>query len=116
MGIAAEALKASLDALASGGKVRGIHDLINARLAINPGDALMTDGRTTAEVVKVIYSDARSQAIHGSTGRHGHDWQRVRQLAERLARLCLSLSCDWISENPHSDDLDALRRPDPSAI
>ncbi len=107
---------ASLDALASGGKARGIQELINSRLAIKPGDALMTDGRTTAEVVKVIYSDARSQAIHGSTGRHGHDWQRVRQLAERLARLCLSLCCDWISTNPHSDDPVALRRPDPSAI
>ena len=66
----------------------------------------------TLEVVKEIYSEARSRAIHGSTDRHGHDWQRTRSMAERLARLCLSLSCEWIWENQGSDDLAALRRPD----
>lgn len=103
---------ASLDALAGGGESRGIQELVNARLSIKPGDPLMIDGRTTQEVVKEIYSDARSRAIHGSTERHGHDWQRVRSTAERLARLCLNLSCGWIWENPNSDDLGALRRAD----
>lgn len=103
---------ASLDALAGGGQTRGIEELVNARLSIAPDDPLTMDGRTTLEVVKEIYSEARSRAIHGSTDRHGHDWQRTRSMAERLARLCLSLSCEWIWENQGSDDLAALRRPD----
>lgn len=103
---------ASLDALAGGGKSRGIQELVNARLSIKPGNPLMKDGRTTQEVVKEIYDDARSRALHGSIDRHGHDWQQVRSTAESLARLCLNLSCDWISNNPNSDDLAALRRTD----
>lgn len=105
---------ASLDALAGGGESRGIRELIDARLSITPGTPLTNDGRMTAEVVKEIYGDARSRAIHGSTDRHGHDWQKVRHVAETLARLCLNRSCGWIWDNPNSDDLMALRRPAPN--
>lgn len=99
---------ACLDALASGGKARGIQELIGARLRIKPDDTIRKDGPTLRTAIKEIYSDGRSRTIHGTNDELGHDWSSTRQLAEQFARLCLIQCVEWMVDNPQSDDPAAL--------
>jgi hypothetical protein len=101
---------ASMDVLANGGKLRGISTLIDIRRGVAPGTPLFADGRTTKDVIGEIYDSARSRTIHGTLEGVGHDWTETRTRAEMMARLCLHLACDWITDHPDSDDLGALQR------
>lgn len=101
---------ASMDALANGGKKRGITQLIDVRRGAAPGAALLANGRTTSDVIGEIYDTIRSRTIHGTIDNVGHDWSEIRARAEMLSRLCLRFACAWINDNAASDDLDAMRR------
>ncbi|WP_414900424.1 hypothetical protein [Rhizobium cremeum] len=94
----------SLDALASGGKARGIREVITARVGITDDKALWVDGPTMKQAVDEIYSEGRSRTVHGTNMKIGHDWTSTRSLAEQLARLCLIMCIDWAAANTSSDD------------
>jgi len=109
--MAAVKFAASMDALAKGGGIPAIVKLVEARLGMEPGSALTTAGRTAKDVITEIYKSARSKTIHGSNVRIAHDWTDTRDIAERLARLCLILCAVWMHENASSDDILALQVP-----
>jgi hypothetical protein len=103
--IATTKFAASMDVLA-GGKGKGaIVQLICARMGPKPEEKLMTDGRTTNQVISQIYSAGRSKLIHGSSDDFAHDWTQVRGSAEAIGRLLLITCCDWISNNRQSDSV-----------
>lgn len=109
--MAVVAFAASLDALAAGGKAKGINELIEARLGISSNQKLMTDGRTAGEVIGRVYDAARSRLIHGSSVDYREDWSRLRGTAESLGRLALVQVCDWVQKHPTVKDPKALRHP-----
>lgn len=109
--IATTKFAASMDALVLGQSATSIIQFIGARIGFQPGDAIMTDGRTTKSVVEKIYNASRSRLIHGSSDDFAHDWTQVRSTAEVVGRLCLIAACDWLSKNPETDDLTKLSRP-----
>lgn len=94
---------AALDALARGGKSRGIRRLINARLDIQDNTPIRPNGPNLKQVVEKIYSEGRSRTIHGTHSKLGQDWTRTRGLAEQFARLCLISCIEWAAKNPSSD-------------
>ncbi|MFC0806525.1 hypothetical protein ACFHWW_13755 [Ensifer sp. P24N7] len=98
-----------LDALASGGKARGIREVITARVGIKDDQALWADGPTMKHAVDEIYSEGRSRTVHGTNMKIGHDWTSTRSIAEQLARLCLIMCIDWAAEATSSDDPLRLR-------
>jgi len=95
---------AALDALACGGKAGGIRRLINARLGIPDNRPIRANGPTLKQAVDEIYSDGRSQTIHGVNKRLGHDWSNTRSLAEQFARLCLLACIDWAASHPTTNN------------
>jgi hypothetical protein len=95
---------ASLDALACGGKARGIRHLINARLGMQDGMPIRPGGPSLKQVIDEIYSDGRSRTIHGTNDKLGHDWSVTRDVAEQFGRLCLLVCIDWAASNPSSDE------------
>ncbi|MGZ9073253.1 MAG: hypothetical protein ACXW3G_10165 [Rhodoplanes sp.] len=101
---------AALDALACGGKARGIRRLINARLGIPDSKPIRPDGPTLKQAIDEIYSDGRSRTIHGTNVKLGHDWSGTRGLAEQFARLCLLACIEWAAQNPSSADPNQLSR------
>jgi hypothetical protein len=94
----------SLDALASGGKARGIREVITARVGITDDKALWFEGPTMKQAVDEIYSEGRSRTVHGTNMKIGHDWTSTRSSAEQLARLCLIMCIDWAANNTSSND------------
>lgn len=109
--IATTKFAASLDALTGGHRSRGIMQFLETRGGFKPEMTLMVDGRTTKETIKQIYSDGRSQLIHGSSDNFAHDWSDIRQTAEAVAQFCLVQAISWMEHNPNSDDLNAMRKP-----
>jgi hypothetical protein len=99
---------ASMDALAAGGKAKGIVRLIEARLGPKADDPLMKDGRSTSSVIGQIYDAGRSRLIHGSSADFAHDWTSMRGGAEAIGRWLLVACCDWLSENPTIDKVKEL--------
>lgn len=85
--------------MASGGESNGILKLILARLGKKPNDKFLKNGKTTKEVVDLIYSKGRIHAIHGNSDKMGHDWIQTRHLSEIVARLCLVMCLDYLSKN-----------------
>lgn len=102
---------ASMEALTGGNNAKGIIRFIGVRLGRQPNDALMKDGRTTKKVVDDFYHAGRSRLIHGSSQDFAHDWSQVRSTAEAVGRRCLIAACDWMTQNPNSDDLEAMSQP-----
>ena len=100
----------SLDALGSGGKARGIREVITARVGIKEDQPLRVGGPTMRQAVEEIYSEGRSRTVHGTNMKLGHDWTSTRSLAEQLARLCLIMCIDWAAENPSSEDPSEMRK------
>jgi len=90
---------ATLDALASGGRVPGIEKLIKARLGPGPTDPIRTNGETVRQAVAEIYSDGRSRTIHGTNDNITGDWTATRRLSEELARYCLIGCLEWAATN-----------------
>lgn len=102
---------ASMDALADGGKRKGIVQLIETqRGPSHRGTPILTSGETVDALLAEIYDYARSRTIHGTNKRFGHDWSGTRARAEVLARLCLRMACNWASLNPERDDLAGMQR------
>lgn len=101
---------AVLDALACGGKTKGIRKLINARLGLQDNMPIGPSGPTLKLAIEYIYSDGRSRTIHGTNNKLGHDWTEIRSLAEHFARLCLIACFDWALKNPSSDSPKELSR------
>lgn len=110
--IATTKFAASLDALACGGKSKGILKLIEARLGFKPDDRFMTDGRTTKAVIGQIYDNGRSRLIHGSSQDFAHDWNQSRKSAEVIGRHCLVEVCHLLSENAELVDPKGFSLPD----
>lgn len=84
----------ALDALASGGRARGICELICARLGIGPDDACI-GARTPRELVHQIYERTRNPAAHGRESPFGRDWSRTRALAETITRRMIIECLNW---------------------
>ncbi|MDP3750091.1 MAG: hypothetical protein Q8Q88_23955 [Phenylobacterium sp.] len=95
---------ASLDALAMGGGAGGIERLVTARLGIESGIPIRSNGPTLRQAVAQVYREGRSRTVHGTNSKLGHDWVGTRGLAEQLTRLCLLTCIRWAGENPTSDD------------
>lgn len=106
--IATTKFVASMDALVHGQDASAIMKFLKARANYESDSSLMADGRTTKGVITELYSLRRSQLLHGSSVAFAQDWSGARSTAEAVARLCLTLACAWMDENPHVDDLEAL--------
>ena len=87
----------SMEALARGKKSRGILDLMKARLRVRDEDKLRKD-------LKRLYETGRSQTVHGTNYRLGHDWSDSRSLSEELARICLISCLHWAAEHQQEND------------
>ena len=87
----------SMEALARGKKSRGILDLMKARLRVRDEDKLRKD-------LKRLYETGRSQTVHGTNYRLGHDWSDSRSLSEELARICLISCLQWAAEHQQAND------------
>jgi hypothetical protein len=109
--IATTKFMAALDALACGGKGRGIKTLITSRLGVAEKDPVRAGGPSFSDVIGELYSQGRSRAIHGDSDRIGHDWQDQKDLAESLARHTLIHCLHWAAENPSSDDPKLMSQP-----
>jgi hypothetical protein len=101
---------ASMDALSGGRKAKGIINFIEARLGMNADKSIMKDSRTVKKAVTEFYEAERSQMIHGSSDNVAHDWSELRSVAEAVGRRCLTAASDWLTENPESDDIEALSK------
>lgn len=109
--IATTKFMATLDALACGGKGRGIKTLIASRWRVAESSPIRADGPSFSSVIEDLYSQGRSRLIHGSSDRIGHDWQDQRDLAESLARITLILCLHWAADHPNVDDPKSMARP-----
>jgi hypothetical protein len=108
--MAVTAFAASLEALTAGGRAKGIAELVEARLGVSPGAVLMRDGRTSVSVITAIYNAGRSQFIHGSSVDHTEDWTPLRTAAMSLAHQVILNTTHWLSQNPKTVDVKALRK------
>lgn len=106
--IATTKFAASMDVLAKGGKAKGIINLIGMRLGPAANQPLFKGGQATQKVVDQIYNSARSRLIHGSSSNFSDDWAELRTKAEIIGRFLLLAFCDWLSDNPSSDDVAAF--------
>lgn len=109
--VATTKFAASMDALTKGKKSKGIARFIESRLGLAKDQSLMKDGRNATSLINLIYNKSRSELIHGNSTDYGYDWDDRRNTAEELGRLCILTACDWMSQNPNSDDLDAMQQP-----
>lgn len=106
-----------MDILASGAGRKGIRELIESRLATG-ADKKIRDGLTISDAIDLIYDTGRNRFLHGprQKGQHvwsdqlGHDWSDTRELAERIARLCLITCLEWAADNPACNDPEQLRK------
>ena len=87
----------SMEALACGKKSGGILDLMRARLRVRDEDKLRKD-------LKRLYETGRSQTVHGTNYRLGHDWSDSRSLSEEMARSCLISCLHWAAEHQQAND------------
>lgn len=101
---------ASMDALGGGHKAAGIRKVINARLGIKDEDPIRPDGPTMKTSIDRIYGQGRSQTVHGTNDKLGHDWSSTRVVAEQFARMCLVGCIDWAIKHPTSDDPSLLQK------
>lgn len=102
---------AALDALASGGKGRGIMALITSRWGVAENASIRANGPSFSSAIGELYSQGRSRLIHGNSDRIGHDWQDQRGLAESLARITLILCLHWAAHHSNLDDPHLLTKP-----
>ena len=109
--IATTKFMAALDALACGGKGRGIKSLITSRFGVPENAPIRAGGPNFSKVIDELYSQGRSRLIHGSSDRIGHDWHDQRGLAESLARITLILCLHWAADHPNSDDPKMMALP-----
>lgn len=108
--IATTKFMAALDALACGGKAKGIKALITARFRVAESDPIRADGPSFSKVIDDLYSQGRSRLIHGSSDRIGHDWHQEHGLAESLARLALIACLHWAADHENLDDPKAMAK------
>ena len=92
----------SMYALADGKRVKGIKDLIKARLALKDEDKHL-------KKIEKIYTKGRSPTIHGTSDQLGHDGSNTRNYVESLARLCLLACLQWTVEYDGKDDPKCIR-------
>lgn len=109
--IATTKFMAALDALACGGKGRGIKILIKSRLGVAENQPVRADGPSFSQVIDQLYSQGRSRLIHGSSDRIGHDWQDQKELAQSLARITLIMCLQWAADHPNFDDPNLMLQP-----
>ena len=81
----------AMEALACGGKMKGIRRLIMSRLGV-------VDEQKLNETLNRIYGRGRNNTVHGNNERVGHDWVDTRLGAEALARELLLACMEWIHE------------------
>lgn len=87
----------SMEALACGKRKKGISNLIQSHLTVESVPKLEMD-------LKRLYGKGRSQTVHGTNDRLGHDWGNDRRLAEFLAYSCLISSLERAATYCGSDD------------
>lgn len=102
--IAITKFMSSLDALACGGKSKGILALACARLGVTAETPVRSDGPHFKTAIDELYSQGRSRLLHGNSDRLGQDWEGQRSLAESLSRHCLILCFHWAVEHSACDD------------
>jgi len=101
---------ASMDALGGGHKAGGIRKVITARLGLKDDDPIRKNGPTMKNSIERIYGQGRSQTVHGTNNKLGHDWSSMRTVAEQFARICLISCIDWAANNPTADDPALLQK------
>jgi hypothetical protein len=109
--IATTKFVAALDALACGGRAKGIKALITSRLGVMESDPIRAEGPSFSKLIDDLYSDGRSRLIHGSSDRIGHDWQQEKGLAESIGRFTLIMCLHWAADNQKVDDPKLMSRP-----
>ena len=97
----------ALESLTGGREWRGILDLLKARLGMEDNTEVM-QGKTLKQVVKRIYSTARSRTLHGTNDQLLHDWSTTREMAESMARHGLVSCIDWVDNNREATELKDL--------
>ena len=97
----------ALESLTGGREWRGILDLLKARLGMEDDTEVM-QGKTLKQVVKRIYSTARSRTRHGTNDQLLHDWSTTREMAESMARHGLVSCIDWVESNRAATELKDL--------
>lgn len=108
--IATTMFAAAMDSLAGNKAANGIGKLITARLGPKPDDPLFRSGEASKTIISQIYDAGRSRFIHGSSKDFAHDWSETRGRAEIICRMLLVSCCDWLHENPQSNELKDLSR------
>ncbi|GEM_PF-789161 len=92
------------------GSQKAIRRLIKSCFAIDENTVMTRDGKTMKEVVEQIYEIGRNRMIHGENESLGKDWSVERATAEKLARYCLVIYVDRVSDTPSFDDPKQLLR------
>lgn len=113
--IALAKLGTSLDILASGGKFRGILELVTNLLDISK-EAAFTRGtkQTTLQaVVKDIYDNGRSQILHGNRHDRMEAFESARNAAAYLARLALIEAALRLKDYTGADEAKSFRTMPP---
>ena len=98
---------ASLEALAKPPKFSGILALLKARFKMSEDDFITPD-KTLKKTIKLIYSHARSQTLHGTNTEILHDWSSAKTNAEIITRHCIVNSMEFLLDNPDARELSCL--------
>lgn len=97
--IATAKFASCLDTLSGGNKKSGIHTILEKRLGWNKKMEIHIDGHSLEYMLDKIYSEARSQTLHGSKKEIFADWSSNRSLAEFITRHLLIKCLEYVSEN-----------------
>ncbi len=79
---------ASMEALVPNGKYSGVLSLLESRLNIKRNDEIAPN-LNLQQMVKLIYSKARSRTLHGTNNEILNDWSQAKDYAEIISRECL---------------------------
>ena len=92
----------TLDALAQGGRSKGIVKMIQGLTGWRCDKVITRSGQTIKYIVERIYSDARSRTVHGTSERYHLDWQELREIATYITRRCLTQAIGRAGELKHA--------------
>ena len=100
---------ASLEALSPNQNSSAVLNLLKSRLDLNEDDPVSSD-KNLGQMVKLIYSQARSRTLHGTNTEILHDWSIVQADAEKMTRYCIVSSMNYLIKNPTVTELVCLSK------
>lgn len=98
---------ATMEALSPKQNSNAVLNLLKSRLNLKEEDPI-TQNQNLKEMVKLIYSQARSRTLHGTNTKLLHDWSIVQANAEVITRTCLVSSMNFLINNPTATELGCL--------